>query len=164
MHPKTARDLQAFIESAAPECLRNPPQQIAPAIQLNALTSMLALLWETLHAVAVLKYEPTEESDADRIILIFARNEAATAEISPGAARVILERIMQAIAVLGANTRIESGFITMPGSLPEKILTGALLLWWLLRMELPFSPVDRSTLKATSKPETHRKAKPLNYH
>jgi hypothetical protein len=145
MQPDALQALMTFLSETAPDCLNNPPAPVEPAFQRDVMFSLLKLLWtDDFPAIAAQPYNPAFEREADIVLRTLIRGSDERVGVSPAAARVLLERILQAIAALAANVEAGGGTISMPSGLSASALTGAVALWWLDSMELPFPPTDRS--------------------
>ncbi len=143
-----AEALVAFLEKATgkPEAAWEP-DPLSPDSAMELLWGMYEYFPPSFKKYQALKFNPRFESEADNAILAFVETPESQvfAKISAGALRVLLERNEQAKLVM--VDKIASGSevtVTLPKGLSESQKLCALMLFLLLRMELPWPPGRRS--------------------
>ncbi|PKR55507.1 hypothetical protein [Thalassospira marina] len=121
-----------------------PPKRVEFWTVVEGLWSLNEVFRPHIEAIRTIKYRARSEGAADDAILAFVNfGPAAWTDIPQGAWRVLLERHMQMIVVASANQAAGETTV-IPSSLRDDQLTSYLMLFWLLRMKLPFPAKDRS--------------------
>lgn len=84
-------------------------------------------------------YDPNHGQAADRAVAARAKS-GAWPTVAPGVGRLLYARLVQAIAVIGANEAADAaGGTVMPDGLSDDQLAGAIIAFWTYDMELPLA-------------------------
>lgn len=104
--------------------------------------------------ICTVAYRPQFETEADDAIksAAFAGNCDGWEGLSAGAWRVLLERYLQAQTVALANEAAGNHLMVLPLGLSARGQRGAVMLYLLHGMTLPWAPSDRSSLELPQGP------------
>ncbi|MAZ33420.1 MAG: hypothetical protein CMO06_09775 [Thalassospira sp.] len=138
-------EIEDWILSATGKPLsETPPKRVEFWTVVEGLWSLNEIFRPHFEAIRTIRYRARSEGAADDAILAFVNSGPdAWEDIPQGAWRVLLERHTQMILVACANQAAQQTTV-IPASLRDDQLTPYLMLFWLLRMKLPFPAEDRS--------------------
>jgi len=121
----------------------NPPFHLGDAMEAtDLLFPMLEMFQSDLgRKVNALPYDKAGEAEVDAALESLAQAPEVGVEMrSTKAARVLLERVKQALITLGANAAANEPVLIPSRSLEKGHRHTATALLWLHQMELPFEP------------------------
>ncbi len=114
---------------------------------MSALWPLNDVFRPVVHQIRSLPYQAHYESAADDAIERFVFNGASWASQQAPVWRVLLERHQQALTLAAMKEHCGEPVMPLPSALPPAARQGAVMLFLLLRMKLPFPPADRSGLE-----------------
>ncbi|WP_339860459.1 hypothetical protein [Thalassospira alkalitolerans] len=144
-------ELEDWILSETGKSLdETPPKRVSFWKVVEGLWPLNEIFRPQFEAIRSIKYRARSEKAADDAILAFIQSGPdAWNDIPHGAWRVLLERQSQMIGTAIANEA--AGEMTViPASLRDDQLTPFVMLFWLLRMRLPFPAENRSGFELPS--------------
>lgn len=123
------------------------PQPLSPRDVAEALFWLVEMIRPRLKRLERLRFKTRFEPEADAALSRFADSDGnpdVLAEMTDGAWRVIAERWvqMEMTAVANAAAGVEV-MLHLPAELNAEQRRSALLLYWLVRMPLPWPPGDK---------------------
>lgn len=144
MNPDTLDRLQAWCEH---HC-RSPLGSLQPVpvdgwAAVEALWPLNDAFRPLITAFRSLPYDAAFEPHADRAIDGFLET-GQWGPLSLETWRVLLERHTQAIIVATLNAQAGNAPLSLPRELPKEAMTGAVVIWFLYAMKLPYPAGDRS--------------------
>jgi hypothetical protein len=135
--PFVAKQLDCALQDVTPE--HGTPMELVEL--LWPLLQMFSGGEDAAVALRQSTYDGSDEPEVDRFLEAWEADPHAENGVrSAGAARVLFERVQQAVIVCGANEAAGEMMMMPPRSLPPGVRQVAAALLMLHKMELPFYP------------------------